>query len=81
MAGMEGIGGFDEDEDFYEEDEPLEKILSAFDNGVKGITAPPVRLELSGPDYQHAPTSRTCSVGVSVAMTPVASSIRVLEVA
>jgi hypothetical protein len=27
--------------DFYEEDEPIETILTIFDRGVKGVTAPP----------------------------------------
>jgi hypothetical protein len=29
------------DSDFYEEDEPIEKILAIFERGVKGVTAPP----------------------------------------
>jgi hypothetical protein len=27
--------------DFYEEDEPIEKILAIFEQGAKGVTAPP----------------------------------------
>jgi hypothetical protein len=27
--------------DFYEDDEPLDKILGEWDRGVKGVTAPP----------------------------------------
>jgi hypothetical protein len=30
------------DDDSYEDDEPVEKILAAFDRGEKGRTAPPV---------------------------------------
>jgi hypothetical protein len=30
------------EDDFFEEDEPVEKVLRAFENGVKGVTAPPV---------------------------------------
>jgi hypothetical protein len=29
------------DSDFYEEDEPLEKIMAIFERGVKGVTGPP----------------------------------------
>jgi|GEM_PF-4862528 len=28
-------------EDFYEDDEPLDDVLAAFDRGAKGVTAPP----------------------------------------
>jgi hypothetical protein len=38
-----------QDDDFYEEDEPLEEIISAFENGDKGITAPTVGICLAGP--------------------------------
>ena len=31
---------FDENEAFYEEDEPAEKIFAAFDHAEKGITSP-----------------------------------------
>jgi hypothetical protein len=31
------------DTEFYEDDEPVEKILDAFERGQKGITARPVR--------------------------------------
>lgn len=27
--------------DFYEDDEPLEDVLNAYDTGEKGVTAPP----------------------------------------
>jgi hypothetical protein len=29
------------DSDFYEEDEPIEKIMAIFERGPKGVTAPP----------------------------------------
>jgi hypothetical protein len=48
MAGMAAGGDFDRDEDFYEEDEPLEEVLAAYERGIKGVTARPAVLELSG---------------------------------
>jgi hypothetical protein len=30
-------------DDFYEDDEPLEEIVAAFERGEKGLTAPPPR--------------------------------------
>jgi hypothetical protein len=45
---MESNGGFDADEDFYEDDEPLEKIVSAFERGEHGVTAPPVSVDTGG---------------------------------
>lgn len=54
MNTVETLGGQDDEamtapeadprsfeSDFYEEDEPIEKILAIFDRGVKGVTAPP----------------------------------------
>ena len=38
------MADYDEDEDFFEADEPAEKIHAAFDRGEKGITAPPSSL-------------------------------------
>ena len=35
------MADYDDDTDFFEEDEPAEKILSAFDHGEKGLTSPP----------------------------------------
>jgi hypothetical protein len=41
--------GWDEGEDFYEEDEPVEKIMAAFEVGEKFVTtAPPVTLKTFG---------------------------------
>lgn len=37
------MGGVDYDDDFYEEDEPLEDLIAAFERGEKGVTAPPPR--------------------------------------
>jgi hypothetical protein len=36
------MGGMDAD-DFFEEDEPVEKIRNAFEQGTKGVTMPPVQ--------------------------------------
>lgn len=58
MAYMEDTQGFDEDEDFYEEDEPLEKIKAAFASGLKGVTRRPAIVEISGP-VQALPNSQT----------------------
>jgi hypothetical protein len=30
----------DQDDEFFEEDEPVEEVREAFDRGVKGVTAP-----------------------------------------
>lgn len=35
------VTGFDPDEDFYEDDEPLEDVLAAFERGEKLVTARP----------------------------------------
>lgn len=35
--------------DFYEDDEPIEDVLAAFDAGEKGLTAPPIGVVLTGP--------------------------------
>ncbi len=48
IAVMEGARGFDADEDFYEDDEPLEKIVAAFERGERGVTAPPVCIDTGG---------------------------------
>ena len=49
MAGMP-TGDFDHDEDFYEEDEPVERVLEAFEHGIGGVTALPDRVEMdAGP--------------------------------
>ena len=32
-----------DDNDFYEEDEPIENILDAFERGEKGVTVPPMQ--------------------------------------
>lgn len=69
MAGMEGMRGFDEDEDFYEDDEPVEKVIAAFEQGEKFVTARPVTLEITGP-VQPAPSSRRWPVRISLAAVP-----------
>jgi len=40
--------GFDEDEHFYEDDEPLEKVVAAFEHGEHGVTAPLVGVDPHG---------------------------------
>ena len=77
MAYMEDSRDFDEDEDFYEEDEPLEKIKAAFATGLKGVTRRPAVVEISGP-AQALPNSRTCPARVTMegaAATPVLVSV------
>ena len=46
MSTMSGAGGFDGDEDFYEDDEPVEKVMAAFERGRHGITTPPITIEI-----------------------------------
>ncbi|MGH3300473.1 MAG: hypothetical protein ACRDOK_02125, partial [Streptosporangiaceae bacterium] len=48
MSTMAGRRGFDEDEDFYEDDEPLEKIQAAFEHGQPVISAPRVTIDTHG---------------------------------
>jgi hypothetical protein len=48
MADVGSASGFDEGEDFYEDDEPLEKIVAAFEHGEHGVTAPPVCVDTHG---------------------------------
>lgn len=59
MAGMTASGDFDPDEDFYEDDEPLEDVLAAYERGIKGVTARPSRIELSAPDVMLPELSST----------------------
>lgn len=47
MACMSESNDFDPDEDFYEDDEPLEAILDAFKHGIKGVTAKPAKFEVN----------------------------------
>jgi hypothetical protein len=75
---MEHIGGFDEDEDFYEDDEPLEKIIAAFEHGEKFVTArPAVTLDTRGLASGGPATSsehvavKLESLDVAVAVRPV----------
>jgi hypothetical protein len=48
MAVMERARGSGGDEDFYEDDEPLEKIVAAFEHGEHGVTAPSIHLDTHG---------------------------------
>ncbi len=70
MAGMEGARGFDDDEDFYEEDEPLEKIVAAFEHGEHGVTAPPVSVDTHGLGSPRRPTATRLAV-VTLGPAPV----------
>ncbi len=47
MAGMRESNDFNPDEDFYEDDEPIEHIVDAFKRGIKGVTAKPARFEFT----------------------------------
>jgi hypothetical protein len=40
--------------DFYEEDEPVDKLLAAFDAGEKGKTAPPDDLDMTEEEFNEA---------------------------
>jgi hypothetical protein len=48
MSTMAGTRGFDEGENFYEDDEPLEKVIAAFEHGQHGVTAPPITIDTLG---------------------------------
>ena len=37
------MSGMTSDSEFYEADEPVEKVIEAFERGQKGVTARPVR--------------------------------------
>jgi hypothetical protein len=71
---MEGISGFDVDEDFYEDDEPVEKIMVAFTQGRKFVTARPITVEITGP-AQPAPSSWPWPVRISLRAAPAAPII------
>lgn len=58
MAGMRFIRKFDKDEDFYENDEPVEDVIAAFHAGAKGVTARPLIFDVAGAALPE-PTSRT----------------------
>jgi hypothetical protein len=55
-------------EDFYEDDEPLDEVVAAFQRGFSGVTGRPsvVRVEATGVDLQGARTSPMVSFRVSV---------------
>jgi hypothetical protein len=66
MAGMAANGGeFDPDEDFYEDDEPLEEVRAAYERGIKGVTARPVTLERSAPRVLMRASSKTAPARVT----------------
>jgi hypothetical protein len=73
MAGMESIGGFDEDEDFFEEDEPLEEVLAAFNTGEKFVTARPlISLDTHGLATEQPGTAAQPGAVVSIQKPAVA---------
>jgi len=78
MAGMTASGDFDPDETFYEDDRPLSEVLGAYERGVKGMTARPIKFELSAsPLLQAEPSSKAWPASVSWK----ASAPRPIEVA
>jgi hypothetical protein len=44
------MADYDKHEDFYEEDEPADKIFAAFDKGEKGVTVSPLTQNIEGLD-------------------------------
>lgn len=66
MAGMDRVRGWDEDEHFYEDDEPLEGIVAAFQHGEHGVTAPPISIDTHG----WAPEPRTSTQPGIVRLRP-----------
>lgn len=68
---MEGISGFDADESFYEDDEPVEKIMMAFTRGERFVTTRPVTVEVVGP-AQLTPGSWRWPVRITLRATPAA---------
>jgi len=51
------MADYDEDEPFFEEDEPAAKIHNAFDRGARGTTEPPsIFLSLAMPSLNSALT-------------------------
>ena len=64
MTAMESVGGFDKDEDFFEEDEPLEKVLAAFEGGEKFVTGRPAPVAESSPSRLGPHGSRQRTPGV-----------------
>jgi hypothetical protein len=58
---------FDPDETFYEEDQPLEEVLAAYERGIKGVTARPNHIELTATPqaYMPVPPSRASRTNVT----------------
>jgi hypothetical protein len=74
MAGMSESKDFDPDEDFYEDDEPIENVLDAFRHGIKGITAKPAKFDVTAaPADLLLPTSST-AWPASIAVRPAEST-------
>lgn len=72
MATMAGTRGVDEDEDFYEDDEPLEKVVAAFEHGHHGVTAPPITIDTHGLGTRVSTATQPATVELhSVPVLPV----------
>jgi hypothetical protein len=52
---------------FYEDDEPVEDVIAAFERGEQGFTRPPVVIDTAG---LAAPESGTTTFPVHVALRP-----------
>lgn len=55
MGSMAASGDFDPDETFYEDDQPLEEVLAAYERGIKGVTARPTSIELTAVPQVYMP--------------------------
>ncbi len=70
MASMAASDDFDPDETFYEEDQPLEEVLAAYERGIKGVTARPNRIELTATPQVYMPVPPSRSSRTSVTYEP-----------
>lgn len=57
-------------EGFYEEDEPIEDVISAFERGEHGITRPPVIIDTAGLAAPE-PGTTTFPASLSVRLAPI----------
>lgn len=56
-------------DDFYEDDEPVEKIVEAFERGRKFVTGPPLgRTVILGPDLEPVAPNRVAGPGLTATM-------------
>lgn len=80
MAGMSKSNDFDPDEDFYEEDEPLDDVLSAFKHGIKGVTSKPPWFEVTSAPASALLLSTASKVWpASISVEPAESGLIVVE--